>query len=66
MSRKTSLRSDKNALAFKVKRPCVLLQMHLRFRLNALAFFFMREKVYERKTKKPPRNRTAFYLYGIV
>lgn len=32
-----------NALAFKVKRPCVLLQMHLRFRSNALAFF-IREK----------------------
>ena len=28
---------SKNALAFKVKRPCVLLQMHLRF--------FIREKL---------------------
>ena len=40
----TPWRSDKNVLAFKVKRPCVLLQMHLRLKLNALAFF------YERKT----------------
>ena len=36
---KTHLRSIQNALAFKIKRPCVLLQTHLRFRSNALAFF---------------------------
>jgi len=28
---KTPLRSIPNALAFEVKRPCVLYQMHLRF-----------------------------------
>lgn len=39
LSFKTSLRSIQNALAFKVKRPCVSSQTHLRFRLNALAFF---------------------------
>ena len=38
---KTPLRSIQNALAFKIKRPCVLLQTHLRFRSNALAFFFL-------------------------
>ena len=39
LSFKTPLRSNQNALAFKVKRPCVSSQTHLRFRLNALAFF---------------------------
>lgn len=39
LSLKTPLRSIQNALAFKVKRPCVSSQTHLRFRLNALAFF---------------------------
>ena len=39
LSFKTSFRSIQNALAFKVKRPCVSSQTHLRFRLNALAFF---------------------------
>lgn len=34
-----------NAFAFRQKRPCVLLQMHLRFRSNVLAFF-SREKVF--------------------
>lgn len=40
------LRLDKNALVFKVKRPCVLLQMHLRFRSNALAFFYKRKTLF--------------------
>ena len=31
MPEKTPLRSIQNALAFEVKRPCVLNQMHLRF-----------------------------------
>ena len=31
MPEKTPLRSIPNALAFEVKRPCVLNQMHLRF-----------------------------------
>ena len=39
LSFKTHLRSIQNASAFKVKRPCVSSQTHLRFRLNALAFF---------------------------
>ncbi|RGR90279.1 hypothetical protein DWY21_04585 [Phocaeicola plebeius] len=34
-----------NAFAFKVKRPCVLLQMYLCLKSNALAFF-SREKVF--------------------
>lgn len=38
LSFKTPLCSIQNALAFKVKRPCVSSQTHLRFRLNALAF----------------------------
>ena len=39
LSFKTPLRSNQNALAFKVKRPCVSSQTHLRFRLNALTFW---------------------------
>ena len=39
LSFKTPLRSNQNALAFKIKRPCVSSQTPLRFRLNALAFF---------------------------
>ena len=31
MPEKTPLRSIQNALAFEVKRPCVLYQMYLRF-----------------------------------
>ena len=36
---KTPLRSIQNALVFKIKRPCVSSQTHLRFRTNALAFW---------------------------
>ena len=36
---KTPLRSIQNALSFKIKRPCVSSQTHLRFRTNALAFW---------------------------
>ena len=39
MPEKTQVRSIQNALAFDLKRPCVLNQMHLRFKSNALAFF---------------------------
>ena len=46
LSFKTPLRSNQNALAFKIKRPCVLLQMHLRFRSNALAFFYKRKTLF--------------------
>ena len=35
-----------NVLVFKVKRPYVLLQMHLRFRSNALAFFYKRKTLF--------------------
>ena len=38
---KTQVRSIQNALAFELKRPCVLSETPLRFKSNALAFFLM-------------------------
>ena len=46
LSFKTPLRSNQNALAFKSKRTCVLLQMHLRFKSNVLAFWNRRPCVF--------------------